>query len=78
MMSASNQTQCMPQVLQLNNERFLVPELAFSPSDIGLKQGGIAQQAGPRPCILSQPGMQQLTGRVQGSDKAGALVRNHC
>ena len=34
----------MVQVLMLNNERFLVPELAFSPSDIGLKQGGIAQQ----------------------------------
>ncbi|KAK9790567.1 hypothetical protein WJX73_008231 [Symbiochloris irregularis] len=31
------------QVLVLNNERFLVPELIFSPSDIGLQQAGLPQ-----------------------------------
>ncbi|OLL26436.1 Actin-like protein arp6 [Neolecta irregularis DAH-3] len=31
------------QVLTLANERFVVPELIFSPSDIGLKQAGIAE-----------------------------------
>lgn len=31
------------QVLLLNNERFLVPELVFSPSDIGLPQAGLPQ-----------------------------------
>ncbi|KAK2625955.1 hypothetical protein QTJ16_005267 [Diplocarpon rosae] len=31
-------------VLTLRNERFTVPELLFSPSDIGLRQSGIAQQ----------------------------------
>ena len=29
----------------LNNERFLVPEAAFHPSDVGLDQGGLAQAA---------------------------------
>ena len=33
------------QVLVLGNERFMVPELAFRPSDIGVAQGGIAQAA---------------------------------
>jgi hypothetical protein len=28
------------QVLQLNNERFMVPEALFHPSDIGLNQAG--------------------------------------
>ena len=27
----------------LNNERFMVPEVLFQPSDIGLQQGGLAQ-----------------------------------
>ncbi|EKD15962.1 actin [Drepanopeziza brunnea f. sp. 'multigermtubi' MB_m1] len=31
-------------VLTLRNERFTVPELLFNPSDIGLRQSGIAQQ----------------------------------
>ncbi|KAG1671132.1 hypothetical protein FOA52_005384 [Chlamydomonas sp. UWO 241] len=31
------------QVLQLNNERFMVPELLFSPSDISLQQAGVAE-----------------------------------
>ena len=31
------------QVLALNNERFMVPEVLFQPSDIGLQQGGLAQ-----------------------------------
>lgn len=31
------------QALLLNNERFLVPELAFHPSDIGLRQGGMPE-----------------------------------
>lgn len=31
------------QVLVINNERFLVPELLFSPSDIGLNQAGLAE-----------------------------------
>lgn len=31
------------QVLVLNNERFLVPEVIFSPSDIGLEQCGVAE-----------------------------------
>lgn len=31
------------QVLALNNERFMVPEVLFQPSDIGLQQGGIPQ-----------------------------------
>ncbi|CAL3961877.1 hypothetical protein PZA11_000807 [Diplocarpon coronariae] len=31
-------------VLTLRNERFTVPEVLFSPSDIGLRQSGIAQQ----------------------------------
>ena len=31
------------QVLALNNERFTVPELLFHPSDIALKQAGVAE-----------------------------------
>jgi actin-related protein 6 len=31
-------------VLTVRNERFTVPELLFSPTDIGLRQSGIAQQ----------------------------------
>lgn len=31
------------QVLVLNNERFMVPELLFHPSDIGLQQAGVAE-----------------------------------
>mmetsp|Transcript_22793 Transcript_22793/g.57969 ORF Transcript_22793/g.57969 Transcript_22793/m.57969 type:complete len:468 (-) Transcript_22793:233-1636(-) len=31
------------QVLVLNNERFMVPEVLFNPSDIGLEQAGIAE-----------------------------------
>lgn len=31
------------QVMVLGNERFTVPELLFSPSDVGLKQAGIAE-----------------------------------
>lgn len=31
------------QVLLLNNERFMVPEVLFQPSDIGLQQAGLAQ-----------------------------------
>ena len=31
------------QVLALNNERFMVPEVLFQPSDIDLQQGGLAQ-----------------------------------
>ncbi|EIE26065.1 Actin/actin-like protein [Coccomyxa subellipsoidea C-169] len=31
------------QVLMLNNERFMVPEVLFQPSDIGLEQAGLAQ-----------------------------------
>ncbi|BDA44347.1 Actin-related protein 6 [Coccomyxa sp. Obi] len=31
------------QVLMLNNERFMVPEVLFQPSDIGLQQAGLAQ-----------------------------------
>ena len=30
-------------MLNLNNERFLVPELIFSPSDIGLSHAGLPQ-----------------------------------
>jgi actin-related protein 6 len=29
--------------LQLNNERFMVPELVFRPSNIGMKQAGLAE-----------------------------------
>lgn len=31
------------QVLVVNNERFMVPEVLFNPTDIGLNQGGIAE-----------------------------------
>ena len=31
------------QILKLNNERFSIPELLFSPSDIGIKQMGISE-----------------------------------
>ncbi|KAL6751380.1 Actin/actin-like protein [Haematococcus lacustris] len=31
------------QVLLLNNERFMVPEVLFHPSDVGLKQAGVAE-----------------------------------
>lgn len=31
------------QIMQLSNERFCVPEILFNPSDIGLKQAGIAE-----------------------------------
>ena len=31
------------QVITLLNERFMVPEALFYPSDIGLRQGGIAE-----------------------------------
>ncbi len=33
----------LEQVLQLNNERFMVPEALFSPSDIGLEQAGLPE-----------------------------------
>jgi len=33
------------QVLTLGNERFMVPEVAFRPSDLGVAQGGLAQAA---------------------------------
>lgn len=33
----------LQQKLRLNNERFTVPELLFNPSDIGIKQMGIAE-----------------------------------
>lgn len=31
------------QALALNNERFMVPEALFRPSDIGLQQAGVAE-----------------------------------
>ncbi len=31
------------QVLALNNERFMVPEVLFQPTDIGLQQAGLPQ-----------------------------------
>nr|CAD7409311.1 unnamed protein product [Timema cristinae] len=31
------------QTLRLNNERFTVPEILFSPSDVGIPQMGIAE-----------------------------------
>ena len=31
--------------LQLNNERFQVPELIFHPSDVGMQQAGLAEAA---------------------------------
>ncbi len=31
------------QILVINNERFLVPELLFNPSDLGLQQAGLAE-----------------------------------
>ena len=31
------------QVLTINNERFLVPEVLFSPGDLGLQQAGLAE-----------------------------------
>ena len=31
------------QVLTLNNERFMVPEVLFQPTDIGLQQAGLPQ-----------------------------------
>ncbi len=34
---------CDLQVLALNNERFMVPEVLFQPSDIGLQQAGLPQ-----------------------------------
>ena len=64
----------MVQVLMLNNERFLVPELAFSPSDIGLKQGGIAQQVtsnGLGPCkLLYMAGLVSLSANLQDTGSA--------
>ena len=41
------------QVLLLNNERFLVPELAFHPGDIGLQQAGLPELLAE--AALSQP-----------------------
>ncbi|KAK9814605.1 hypothetical protein WJX72_008514 [[Myrmecia] bisecta] len=34
---------CKEQAVSLNNERFMVPELVFNPSDISLPQAGLAQ-----------------------------------
>ncbi len=31
------------QLLKMNNERFMVPELLFNPSDIGINEMGIAE-----------------------------------
>jgi hypothetical protein len=40
MMTAMSAGATTEQVLQLNNERFMVPEALFHPSDIGLNQAG--------------------------------------
>jgi len=37
------------QVLSLCNERFAVPEVLFSPSDVGLQQMGVAEAIAVRP-----------------------------
>ena len=42
-MDLQKQGRACVQVLALNNERFMVPEVLFQPSDIGLQQGGLAQ-----------------------------------
>ena len=31
------------QIIKMNNERFSVPEILFSPSDIGIKQMGLSE-----------------------------------
>jgi actin-related protein 6 len=40
-------------VLGLNNERFMVPEAVFTPPDLGLRQGGLAQAV--TDAILASP-----------------------
>ena len=34
------------QVITISNERFMVPEALFHPSDIGIRQAGIAETTG--------------------------------
>ncbi len=47
------------QVITLTNERFMVPEALFHPSDIGIKQAGVAESVGM--CLqLFPPSIQQL------------------
>lgn len=31
------------QILTMNNERFMIPEILFNPSDIGMNQAGIPE-----------------------------------
>ena len=47
------------QVITLCNERFLVPEALFHPSDIGIRQGGIVEATSR--CLRSfAPGLRTL------------------
>lgn len=58
------------QLIRMNNERFMVPEILFSPSDIGICQMGIGEAVVE--CVssceaLAQPWLYRnivLTGRV--------------
>lgn len=43
-MQAGRPVEAAEDIVTLRNERFTVPELLFSPSDIGMRQSGIAQQ----------------------------------
>lgn len=43
----------------LGNERFIVPEALFNPSDIGIRQAGVAETVGR--CLKSfAPGVREL------------------
>lgn len=47
------------QVITISNERFMVPEALFHPSDIGIRQAGIAKTTGR--CLQSfAPGLRTL------------------
>jgi actin-related protein 6 len=44
-LAAGKSAEAAEDILTLRNERFTVPELLFNPTDIGLRQSGVAQMA---------------------------------
>ncbi|CAH1132653.1 unnamed protein product [Ceutorhynchus assimilis] len=52
------------QILRLNNERFIVPEILFHPSDIGIKSMGIAEAIVDSICSCPQDQRQLLARNI--------------
>lgn len=63
--TASNNTSKDSQTLGMGNERFMVPEALFHPSDVGLKQAGIAEAT--KQAIESTKKNKQLFGMFYGN-----------